>query len=142
VHAAPAHAPIGPYPRHDRIHIGYFSADFRAHALTALTAELFETHDCSTFELTAFSLGPDVQDAARARLEPAFDRFLRVAGESDRAVAALARRQRALSSGRQCRCGAESAPRCCRSRRPRSLESLYGRMYERCRCGLPPEHLA
>jgi predicted O-linked N-acetylglucosamine transferase (SPINDLY family) len=84
--------PPGPYPRHDRIRIGYFSADFRAHALTALTAEMFETHDRSAFELTAFSLGPDVRDAARARLEPAFDRLLSLADVSDREVAALARR--------------------------------------------------
>lgn len=85
-------ASIGPYPRHEKIRIGYFSADFRAHPLTALTAELFETHDRSSFELTAFSLGPEVRDAARARLEPAFDRFLPLAGESDTEVAALARR--------------------------------------------------
>ena len=84
--------PIGPYPRHDKIRIGYFSADFRAHALTALTAELFETHDRSRFDLTAFSLRPDVRDTARARLEPAFDRFLPLAGESDSEVATLARR--------------------------------------------------
>ncbi|MFZ0498408.1 MAG: tetratricopeptide repeat protein [Steroidobacteraceae bacterium] len=84
--------PVGPYPRHEKIRIGYFSADFHAHALTALTAEMFETHDRSSFELTAFSLGPDVRDAARARLEPAFDRFLSVAGMSDGEVATLARR--------------------------------------------------
>ncbi len=84
--------PPGPYPRHDRIRIGYFSADFRAHALTALTTEMFETHDRSGFELTAFSLGPDVRDAARTRLEPAFDRLLPLAGVSDREIAALARR--------------------------------------------------
>jgi predicted O-linked N-acetylglucosamine transferase (SPINDLY family) len=84
--------PLGPYPRHEKIRVGYFSADFRAHPLTALTAEMFETHDRSSFELTAFSLGPDVRDAARARLEPAFDRFLPLAGESDREVVALARR--------------------------------------------------
>ena len=82
----------GPYARHEKIRVGYFSADFRAHALTALTAELFETHDRSSFELTAFSLGPDIRDATRARLEPAFDRFLPLAGASDRDVAMLARR--------------------------------------------------
>jgi predicted O-linked N-acetylglucosamine transferase (SPINDLY family) len=83
--------PIGPYPRHEKIRIGYFSADFRAHALTALAAGLFETHDRSRFELTAFSLGPDIRDAARARIEPAFDRWLPLAVESDREVVARAR---------------------------------------------------
>jgi protein O-GlcNAc transferase len=84
--------PLERYPRHDRIRIGYFSADLRNHAVALLTAELFETHDRSRFELTAFSLGPDVRDALRTRIEPAFDRFLSVGGLSDHAVAALARR--------------------------------------------------
>src|SRR6185437_6156018 len=58
---------------------------------SALMAECFETHDRSRFELTAFALGPDVQDELRTRLEPAFDRFMRVGGKSDLEVAALAR---------------------------------------------------
>ncbi|MGH8199509.1 MAG: tetratricopeptide repeat protein [Steroidobacteraceae bacterium] len=84
--------PLGRYPRHDRIRIGYFSADLRNHAVALLTAELFETHDRSRFELTAFSLGADVRDALRTRIEPAFDRFLVVGGQSDHDIAALARR--------------------------------------------------
>jgi predicted O-linked N-acetylglucosamine transferase (SPINDLY family) len=84
--------PLARYPRHDRIRIGYFSADLRNHAVALLTAELFETHDRSRFELTAFSLGPDVRDALRTRIEPAFDRFLPVGGQSDHDIAALARR--------------------------------------------------
>lgn len=88
----PADPSPGLYARHEKIRVGYFSADFRAHALTSLTAELFESHDRSSFELTAFSLGPDIRDAARARLEPAFDRFLSLAGTPDRDVATLARR--------------------------------------------------
>jgi protein O-GlcNAc transferase len=81
-----------PTPRHDRIRLGYFSADFRNHAVAALIAELFESHDRSRFELTAFALGADVQDELRTRLEPAFDRFLPVGTKSDLEVAALARR--------------------------------------------------
>lgn len=83
--------PIARYPRHDRLRIGYFSADFRNHAVAALTAELFETHDRSRFEITAFSLGPDVRDGLRERVEPAFDRFLSVGPMSDREIASLAR---------------------------------------------------
>jgi protein O-GlcNAc transferase len=81
-----------PYPEHDRIRIGYFSADFRNHALAALAAELFERHDRSRFEITAFSLGSDVRDEFRERAEAAFDRFLPVAGLPDHGVTALARR--------------------------------------------------
>jgi protein O-GlcNAc transferase len=83
--------PISPYPRHDRIRVAYFSADFRNHALAALTAELFESHDRSRFDLTAFSLGADVKDSFRSRIEPAFDRFVPVATLTDREIAGMAR---------------------------------------------------
>ena len=78
-------------PRRDRIRIGYFSADFRVHATSALTAELFETHDRSRFELTAFSFGADTRDEMRQRLARAFDRFLDVRQKSDEDIARLAR---------------------------------------------------
>ena len=84
--------PPAAHAAHDRIRIGYFSADFRNHALAALAGELFETHDRSRFEITAFSLGPDVRDEFRARAEAAFDRFLPVQDLPDHDVAALARR--------------------------------------------------
>jgi predicted O-linked N-acetylglucosamine transferase (SPINDLY family) len=83
--------PLGPHPAHQRIRIGYFSADFRNHALAALTGELFEMHDRTRFEITAFSLGADVRDEFRARAQGGFDRFLPVGGLSDHEVAALAR---------------------------------------------------
>jgi predicted O-linked N-acetylglucosamine transferase (SPINDLY family) len=79
------------HPRHDRIRIGYFSADLCNHAVTILTAELFETHDRSRFETTAFLLGANVRDAFRARVEAAFDRFLWVGAQPDREIAELAR---------------------------------------------------
>jgi predicted O-linked N-acetylglucosamine transferase (SPINDLY family) len=79
------------HPRHDRIRIGYFSADLRNHAVAMLAAGLFEAHDRSRFELTAFSVGPDVSDELRGRVEPAFDRFLQVDGRTDGEITALAR---------------------------------------------------
>ncbi|HEX8755243.1 MAG TPA: tetratricopeptide repeat protein [Steroidobacteraceae bacterium] len=84
--------PIVRRPRHDRIRVGYFSADLHSHAVTILTAELFETHDRSKFELTAFSLAANVRDETRTRIEPAFDRFLWVGAQSDREIAELSRR--------------------------------------------------
>ena len=81
-----------PRPPHERIRVGYFSADFRNHAVTILTSELFETHDRSRFELTAFSLGANVRDEFRERIEPAFDRFLWVGAQSDEEIAMLARK--------------------------------------------------
>lgn len=76
---------------HDRIRVGYFSADFRNHPLAALTAELFETHDRTRFELTAFSFGPDTRDEMRLRIEKAFERFLDVKDKSYRDIVQLAR---------------------------------------------------
>jgi predicted O-linked N-acetylglucosamine transferase (SPINDLY family) len=87
-HARPA---IRARARHDRIRIGYFSADFRDHPVATLAAELFETHDRSRFETTAFSFGPDTQDTMRRRMERAFDRFIDVRGSSNEDIALLAR---------------------------------------------------
>jgi len=82
---------IAPRPRRDQIRIGYFSADFRDHPVSLLTAELFETHDRARFEITAFSYGPEAHDSMRDRLESAFDRFIDVTDKSDVEVASLAR---------------------------------------------------
>jgi predicted O-linked N-acetylglucosamine transferase (SPINDLY family) len=79
------------YPKHSKIRVGYFSADFRNHAVSALAAELFECHSRSEFELTAFALGPDVRDELRGRVQKAFDRFILVFEKEDEEIAALAR---------------------------------------------------
>ncbi|MBV8402908.1 MAG: tetratricopeptide repeat protein [Gammaproteobacteria bacterium] len=77
--------------RHEKIRVGYFSGDYRNHAVSMLTAEMFETHARSRFEVTAFSFGPDTQDAMRRRMEQAFDRFIDVRGRSDLEIVQLAR---------------------------------------------------
>jgi predicted O-linked N-acetylglucosamine transferase (SPINDLY family) len=77
---------------HDKLRIGYFSGDFRNHPLSYLTAGLFETHDRSNFEVTAFSFGPETQDETRSRLKTAFDRFVDVRDSSDRDLTLLARK--------------------------------------------------
>ena len=83
--------PIPQHPRHEKIRIGYFSADFYNHATANLTAELFERHDKSKFELFAFSFGPDKGDEMQKRLTAAFDTFINVRGLSDQEIAALSR---------------------------------------------------
>ncbi|HEX3484056.1 MAG TPA: tetratricopeptide repeat protein, partial [Micropepsaceae bacterium] len=85
------------YPRpdaykHSRIRVGYFSTDFRSHAVAHVAAGLFDLHDRAKFEVTAFSLDIPARDAMRARLEKSFDRFVDVGAISDRDVVALARR--------------------------------------------------
>jgi predicted O-linked N-acetylglucosamine transferase (SPINDLY family) len=80
--------------KRDRIHVGYYSADFHNHPTAYLIAELFEQHDKSKFEFTAFSFGPDRQDAMRQRLSAAFSRFIDVRQKSDSDVARLSRELR------------------------------------------------
>lgn len=82
---------ISKHTKHEKIRVGYFSADFRIHPVSFLTAELFEEHDRSKFELTAFSFGPDTKDEMRERVAAAFDRFIDVRCQSDKDVAMLAR---------------------------------------------------
>ena len=81
------------HSKNDKIKIGYFSADFRNHPVSLLTVGLFEAHDRSMFELTAFSFGPDPKDEVRRRIEAAFDNFIDVRNKSDKEVAMLARQQ-------------------------------------------------
>ena len=84
-------APISRRRRPARARIGYFSSDFCDHPVATLTAELFEIHDRSKFEVYAFSFGPDSQDDVRKRLKTAFDQFIDVHDKSDRDIALLAR---------------------------------------------------
>jgi predicted O-linked N-acetylglucosamine transferase (SPINDLY family) len=77
--------------RHEKTRIGYFSGDYRNHAVSILTAGLFETHDRSKFEMHAFSFGPDTKDEMRQRMQRSFDRFLDVRDQSDQEIARLAR---------------------------------------------------
>jgi predicted O-linked N-acetylglucosamine transferase (SPINDLY family) len=79
-------------PRSDKIRIGYFSADFYNHPTSYLIAELFEQHDKDRFEWTAFSFGPERNDEMRRRISAAICRFIDVGNQSDREIAALARK--------------------------------------------------
>ena len=78
-------------PRAARIRVGYFSADFRTHPVSLLSAGVFEAHDRSKFEISAFAYGPDADDPMRARLKHAFEHFIDVSQHSDSEVASLAR---------------------------------------------------
>lgn len=62
--------------RHEKIRLGYISSDFRRHATAYLTAEMFEIHDRSRFEVVGYSMGPDDRSDIRKRLIRAFDRFV------------------------------------------------------------------
>jgi protein O-GlcNAc transferase len=88
--------PVRPHPlwqgnvySHERIRIAYLSADFRQHPTAYLTAELFELHDRSRFEVLGISFGFDDRTPIRARLAKAFDEFHDVIARSDAEIAKL-----------------------------------------------------
>jgi predicted O-linked N-acetylglucosamine transferase (SPINDLY family) len=91
----PLNSILGPIPKaskKEKIRIGYFSADFRNHAVSFLTSELFEIHDRAQFEIIAFSLqNSPAGDEANLRLRKGFDRFIDVEHMSDQQIAQLAR---------------------------------------------------
>ena len=77
--------------KHKKIRIGYFSADFREHPVSDLSAEIYELHDRSQFEIYAFSLGPDTLDEMNLRIKAGVDNFYDVSMMSHKDVAMLSR---------------------------------------------------
>ena len=86
---------LGPIPKaakKEKIRIAYFSPDFRNHAVSLLTSELFEIHDRSRFEVFAFSLQKAlIGDEINLRLRKGLDRFIDADDMSDQQIAQLAR---------------------------------------------------
>ncbi len=67
--------PAARWPAHDRLRIGYLSADFHAHATASLIGELIERHDRDRFAIYGYSYGADPGGELRAQLASAFERF-------------------------------------------------------------------
>jgi predicted O-linked N-acetylglucosamine transferase (SPINDLY family) len=89
----PRNTSLGLIAKHawkEKIHIAYFSADFKNHPVALLTAQLYEIHDRSQFEIYAFSL-VKATDEMRNRLLGIFDHFIDVENQSDIEIARLAR---------------------------------------------------
>ncbi|MBL8570151.1 MAG: hypothetical protein JNK84_13865 [Phreatobacter sp.] len=76
---APLSAPLPKPPGEGRLRIGYFSNDFHNHATMKLLTEVLECTDRQRFELVAYSYDSAPEDAERARVRAAFDRFENVA---------------------------------------------------------------
>ena len=79
------------YSRHSKIKIGYFSADFNLHPVSILTAELYELHDRSMFEVHAFSFGLDTKDELNLRIKAGVDNFHDVRSMSNKDIVMLSR---------------------------------------------------
>lgn len=68
---------------HQRLRIGYLSADFLEHATAFLITELLERHDRSQLSVHAFSYGTDDGSPMRARIAGACDSFVDLRTMSD-----------------------------------------------------------
>ena len=77
-------------PSDGRIRLGYFSADFRDHAIAHLINGVFEKHDRSRFEVIAFSLGGPT-DRVRQLMIELSDTLIDVSAMSDDEIVSLAR---------------------------------------------------
>jgi len=74
-----------------KIRIGYYSADFRNHAVGQLIVGLFELHDKSNFEIFCFYFGPDVNDDIHKRISNNVDKFINVRLKNEKEIAELSR---------------------------------------------------
>jgi len=79
------------YPKHKKIRVGYFSADFKNHPAAYLAAELYEIHNRNQFEIHAFSFGHDTKDEQNLRIKAGVDHFHDVRTMSYEDAAMLAR---------------------------------------------------
>lgn len=67
-----------------RIRVGYFSSDFRTHAVGFLTAGLFENHDRELFEIFAISLAvPPEGDLYTSRIKGAVEHWIDISAVPD-----------------------------------------------------------
>ena len=82
---------INQYPKHPKIRIGYFSADFREHPVGFLTAELYELHDRNHFEIYAFSYGLETNGVINLRIKAGVDHFYDVDLMSHQEIVELVR---------------------------------------------------
>jgi protein O-GlcNAc transferase len=73
--------------RRDRIRVGYLAWGLHDHATGYWAPQLFELHDRSRWEVTAYAYGPDDGSAIRARIRGAAERFVDLRQESNAAAA-------------------------------------------------------
>lgn len=76
---------------HDRLRVGYVSADFREHAVGFLLPAMLAGHEKSDFELYAYDFTKEEDTAVRAHIKSYFDHFRLIGGLTDRAAAELIR---------------------------------------------------
>lgn len=77
--------PSGRTRSSQKIKVAYFSADFRSHPVSFLTAELFEVHSREKFEFIGVSFS-NVKDEWQKRISCALDQFIDASQMSDQEV--------------------------------------------------------
>ncbi len=78
---------------HSRLRIAYVSSDFSLHPVSMLTAQLYELHDRTHFEVYGYCWSPEDGSGLRERVKRAMDHFVRIDKMSDEAAARLMREQ-------------------------------------------------
>lgn len=78
--------------KNKKIKIGYFSSDFKDHAVSILMARVFELHNREKFEIHAFSYGIDDYSKLSKRLKNGFDFYHDVTALSEIEIAKLSRK--------------------------------------------------
>ncbi len=75
--------------KNKKIRIGYFSADFRTHAMGHLMVKMLELHNREEFEIYGFYFGPKINetDFLAKRIKNSFDKFFDITLKNDLEVA-------------------------------------------------------
>ena len=81
------------HKKNDKIRIGYFSPDFREHAVMHLMLDIYKNHDTSKFEIYGFNHGPR-KDKWTDEVKKYFHKFYNVYEKSDEDIAALSRKNK------------------------------------------------
>lgn len=78
-------------PTNKKIRIGYFSADFRQHAIMDLMMELFKKHNKEKFEIIGFAFNPGIKDKITQKVSKYFSQFYYVEDKSDDQIVSLSK---------------------------------------------------
>ena len=79
--------------KNKKIKVGYFSADFRTHAMGHLMVKMLELHNREDFEIYGFYFGPKIKesDFLAKRIKNSFDKFFDITLKDDLEVANLSK---------------------------------------------------
>lgn len=74
-----------------KIKVGYYSSDFKNHAMSFLLAEMFETHNKDKFEIIGFSLIKQNNDKMNERIIKNFDKYLDVSSKTKKEISEISK---------------------------------------------------